>query len=220
MSHPAHSEHSRDAVQSAAFAEPAQTLLACINAYAARQSNPVLALADTANGFVSGRKYPADPLRFGGLPLRAFYHCHAAPGAPAAEHGHFHVFVQGDASAGKWSHLAALSMDRTGQPMSWFAVNRWVTDGTWLPVPVAAQWLQQHDQGGEFDLLETWLFAMLAVYADEIVDLLRRRDRTLTEIKATRSDDDILRDRDVYEFARSPINLLDKLSGVITLSDS
>lgn len=93
-------------------------------------------------------------------------------------------------------------MDRMGQPLCWFAVNRWVTGGAWLPsARLAARLAHVPIAAPRLALVERWLAAMLRLYAPEPCILLARRDRTLTGIKAARSADDVRRDRAVYVVA-------------------
>lgn len=190
-------------------------LLRSTQAMAAAQQNPVLAVLPDQSSLVAERKYPSDRLRFGSGDWRAFYHYHQSPDRPADEHGHFHFFVRvsaGAASESAWSHLVALSMDALGQPTSWFTVNRWVTDGPWLTAERLAPHLDQLPDPGNLTTLEQWLVAMLGIHRDELIQLIGHRDRQLNHINAEIEDKDILENRNVYQLASSPIDLLAKLT--------
>ena len=191
----------------------ADRLVGIIQQMAARQTNPVLeVLGDQIHHLQQEQKYPQPPLDFQQGPWRAFYHCHTVTDSDLNEHGHFHVFVRFQQA---WLHVAALSMDVEGQPQAWLAVNRWVTDGPWLP---AAQ-LIQHLETIEYDfpessLLENWLLNMLQVFAAEINSLLESRDMTLSQFDKHGERSVLLENRDIYTLAIHNINLLSKLNSL------
>ena len=156
-------------------------------------------------------KYPDPAMSFAGRGVRAFYHCHTAATAPANEHGHFHLFLHsgGDhATLANWGHLVGLSMDKLGQPLRWFTVNRWVSGGPWLAAPQLIALLEDLTPASDLLLLEEWLLAMLAFYQTEIMQLLTRRDQTVSQLMATSNMQAILDDRSYYEFSTSAIDLL------------
>ncbi len=188
-----------------------------LRAMAVRRSNPVLELLARAGGLRQYQKLPPEPLRFGGDLWRAYYHCHPVPdGTPGHEHGHFHLFV---ACEGGWTHLAALSMDREGQPLRWLMVNRWVTGSHWLAADALA---------GRFDavvqdtlsslrtsLVERWLLGMAALYHDELVRLMRRRDAALARHGRNRAMEAVLADRGIYTLAQAPVRLGARLEAML-----
>ena len=189
-------------------------LLRSTQAMAAANQNPVLAVLPDDGSLVVEQKYPSDRLRFCNGDWRGFYHYHQAPGRPEGEHGHFHFFVRtGDTATAEstWSHLAALSMDGFGQPMRWFTVNRWVTDGPWLTAEQLIPLLDRLPDPDDLSTLEQWLVAMLGLYQESLAELLRVRDRQLSHINAVKDDKNILENRDVYQLSSSPIDLLARL---------
>jgi hypothetical protein len=208
----------------AAGSGPAALLIAAIEDFAAARSNPVLAVLDGAEQVEEGRKYPATALEFAGDRLRAYYHCHPAANRFAGEHGHFHIFGADPGAAreeDRWVHLAGLSMDGMGQPLAWFAVNRWVTGGGWLAAAQTASLLDGVEPAAGMTPTERWICGMLGVYGAELGDLLLLRDRRLMEIKAQSPDADILNDRSIYALAEQTVKLFDKLQAVIAaMSDS
>jgi hypothetical protein len=208
---------------SAAGSDYAPLLIAAIEAFAEARSNPVLAVLGGAVSVEEGRKYPATPLGFGGDRLRAYYHCHPAANRFAGEHGHFHIFVADIGAAqqaDRWVHLAGLSMDGMGQPLAWFAVNRWVTGGGWLPAARTVSLLDGVEPATEMALAEDWLWGMLGLYRDELAALLARRDRRLIEIKAQSPAADILDDRNIYALVDQPVDLFEKLRSAIASEGS
>ena len=108
---------------------------------------------------------------------RAYFHLHRHPGDPAGEWGHFHLFVE---DAQGYSHLAALVLDARGWPLRWVATSTWVTGGQWRTAqqlaPLLASFsLQGH---GRLASVARWLSAMVALFQPQLLQLLRRRDRT------------------------------------------
>lgn len=177
---------------------------------AAQQTNPVLeVLGEQVDQLRQEVKYPAEPLDFQQGSWRAFYHCHAVPDNGLEEHGHFHLFIQHQEH---WVHLAALSMDKQGQPQAWIAVNRWVTDGPWLAEPELRHALQNAEYAfKELSLLESWLLAMVQVFRLEIMQLLVERDEMLRQINKKNDESVLLDDREIYTLATHNIDLLSKL---------
>jgi hypothetical protein len=211
--------------RTSALTEAALALFGCLEELGARRTNPVLEVLRGADAVHAHRRYPEGYLRFGGAPLAAYYHCHDAPGRPAAEHGHFHVFVRparATEALASWAHVAALSMDRMGQPLRWFAVNQWVTGSAWLPGARLAARLAHVPPAAapRLALVERWLAAMLRLYTPELRTLLAQRDRALTGAKAARPADDILQDRALYVLATLPVDLPGKLGELLAAADA
>lgn len=193
----------------------AAVLCECIRSLASRNTNPVLELLESTGHFRENQKLPAGLLSFGGNGWRAYYHCHRACHRAAGEHGHFHVFtrvpqVQVDA-AESWTHVISLAMDVEGQPVRWFAVNRWVTDSLWLDAGVMGALLDDLPPVSGLNLVERWLLTMLETYHDEIVSLLQARDRRVQALAVDRRRADALEDRRFECLAEQPIDLLAKL---------
>ena len=109
-----------------------------------------------------------------------------------------------------WTHLAGLSMDRFGQPLRWFTVNRWVSGGPWWSATELVALMEQNMTTEGLLLVESWLLAMVAVYQPELVQLLNERDQTLTRLMADANDQVVLEDRRYYELSACAIDLLKK----------
>lgn len=189
---------------------PALVLYECLLEFGSQESNPVLQVL-AGEPPIGMHKYPpGDHLTFGTAAWRAFYHSHPTPDYPANEHGHFHLFapISHPDNNKAWTHVVALSMDNMGQPIRWFTVNRWVTDGSWRDANELASLVCAQQVVDSDPLLARWLAAMVAVYSAEIEGLLFERDRQLTGIIDSQSGADILENRDIYLLAETPINLL------------
>ena len=186
-----------------------QHLFALLQQMAAQQTNAVLlTLADVAV-FESERRYPDAGLMFGNNRWRAYYHCHEGVAKQVNEHGHFHIFT--DVGEQQWAHAAALAIDMSGQALRWFAVNRWVTDGTWLKPGQFISTLQKTDDSESDALPGRWLLAMLQLYQAELTDLLQQRDEQIREYALHQEASTVLENRDIYLLATCRIDLQAKL---------
>ena len=116
-----------------------------------------------------------------------FYHCHAAdpeaadPSAPAGEHGHFHCFVRPHGAGGPIHHLAAVGVDAHGRILRLFTVNQWVVGDDWLAAEGTIALLPRFDveMPRPSYLVNRWLTAVFVANEDEIVELIRERDRAI-----------------------------------------
>lgn len=183
--------------------------------YGERHRNPVMDILPGDEPFHMNRKYPEERLKFGHDQWRAYYHSHDVPGAGGndKEHGHFHIFRRVDDSGdinSDWSHVVALGMDRSGQPLRWFTVNNWVTGDRWLPASeLQSRITPQYDAE---PLINRWLSTLLGFYQPVITGLLAERDRVLAKHRGRRSGIDVLSDREIYFLSEMPVNLLSDIS--------
>ncbi|MBI3533584.1 MAG: hypothetical protein HY068_14145 [Burkholderiales bacterium] len=82
---------------------------------------------------------------------------------------------------GRLSHLAGLSLDARGLPLTWFATNQWVTGERWM----AAESLVRGLPGIELRLrgplagAALWLADMVRFYAEPLRQMLLQRDAAL-----------------------------------------
>lgn len=192
---------------------PAAQVLECIQQMGERHSNPVLELLQDVADFVQGGKYPQPALVFGDAGWRSYYHSHSMPDADAGEHGHFHLFTRNGRG---WMHLAALAMDRDGQPLRWFITNRWVTGSDWGERGNLVSAIDALVPANEPDLLRQWLTGLLKLYKSELDGLLDTRDSRIAELLPGRSQDDVFGDRTLYELACRPVDLAAKLTSQLT----
>lgn len=193
--------------------EPHAWLFDCIQRLATHASNPVLEVLRDVAVVEQEHKYPEHGLAFAGNGVRAFYHCHDAVSRLAEEHGHFHLFLHCGGEREplqNWTHLAGLSIDRLGQPLRWFTVNRWVSGGPWRGAPELATFMEQNMTREGLLPVEEWLLAMMSMYKPELVSLLNARDQILTQLKTGSDEQAVLEDRRYYEFSSCAIDLLTK----------
>lgn len=141
--------------------------------------------------------YPDNDARDARTRSRWYYHVHAPGDRDPAEHGHFHLFLHrtqlddpaacicapaaGEDAPAHVTHLAGLSINHSGLPIAWFATNRWVTDEFLYPAATMAAHLDRYDvdQTEEDPLVNRLLTAMVALYRNELAELLHTRDRAM-----------------------------------------
>lgn len=97
----------------------------------------------------------------------------------AREHGHIHLFRRD--VAGRLSHLAGLSLDARGLPLTWFATNQWVTGERWISARQLVRGLGDIELRlrGPLAGVALWLADMVRVYATSLSDMLHVRDEKL-----------------------------------------
>jgi hypothetical protein len=185
-------------------------LLWLLQQMAENNTNAVLMLLADVGQLETERHYPAAGLLFGSGRWRAYYHCHEAEAMHADEHGHFHLFTATDTQAGDqaWAHVAGLSIDSEGQPLQWFAVNRWVTDGPWLAAETFHEQLNYiSPDDAEQDLVAGWLAVLLQLYREPLYELLCARDRRIAQLSKAGSSAETLENRALYSLAVQAVDV-------------
>lgn len=181
-------------------------LLDLLQEMAVQKTSAALELLADVDHPEPGHPYPETGLLFANRRWRAFYHCHETNPAHAGEHGHFHIFT--DTGNRAWAHVAGLSIDAEGQPLQWFAVNRWVTDGPWLERDRFLSQLKiAATDTGKDSLTGRWLLALLQLYRDALSTLLTRRDVQIQRRLQGRSKTEALEDHAIYTLATQAIEL-------------
>lgn len=203
------------------FQNAAETLAACLLAFAEAETNPVFEIIDKNSPMQDNKKYPAGSLYFNQLGWRAYYHCHPASRSGnhrfTGEHGHFHIFVRIHEHPEEWSHLAALAIDNMGQPLGWFTVNHWVTAETWLSAEDLLPFLNHIPYGqlnlknskeNAYNLVEIWLLSLLSLSKEKIILLLKERDKLIDK---KHPEPDNKKDKNIYLLSEVPISIMELL---------
>lgn len=122
-----------------------------------------------------------------------YYHCHPAQEG-VEEHGHFHCFLRPAGPEGPIHHLAAVGVDASGRVTRLFTVNQWVVGDDWADAETTIPLLSRFDMQMPTPsyLVNRWLTAIFIAYESEIAELIRQRDRVLSE-----HDEEIRRDRSI-----------------------
>lgn len=149
--------------------------------------------------------------------LHYYYHAHASPGAIPGEHGHFHLFAQlGNDAAGvaQYTHLVAIGVDARGMPCRLFTTNRWVTGETWLPAGRVLTLAEQiaAAPAAANDPVARWLHAQLGVFAPQIGQLLRHRDRRMAARRRGGRRPGLLDDRRMQVISQCRVSVATQLA--------
>ncbi len=175
--------------------------------------------------------YPSGDVYDGETHSQYYYHSHRPEGG---EHGHFHTFLRAKGMAkglkpidykgeatipsgtDALAHLVAIAMNKPGQPISLFTVNRWVTDESFYVAQDTIAMLDSFSMDHTFPCLATnqWLTAMVALFRPQIEALLLERDKTLKNWAATHMGLDIYEDRDLEVTSFLPINIADQIAAI------
>jgi len=197
----------------------ARTLLSAIVQLGRKETNPVLMILGGTTPNMEHR-YPPDGMSFAQDCWRAFYHSHETPDKAPNEHGHFHIFARKKKESDEWTHVVGLAVDIVGQPVEWFAANKWVVRGIWHPATYLKRHLPPLDPHEDKNLAAQWLAALLGTYRDEINDLLVARD-SFVETHSEKDDHtDVFEDRSIWKLAKCHIDLQSKLESVLTHHDT
>jgi hypothetical protein len=173
--------------------EAAHTVIETITQMAQEQ-RPLMVRVVPEAGAKFWQHYPDKDARSASTKARWYYHVHAAGSRDADEHGHFHLFLhrtqmaedaevkvmppQGEDAKAHVTHIIGLSIANTGIPRSWFATNRFVTNEFLYSAEDMIEHLDLYnvDDTKEDALVNRFVTAMVALYRDEIAQLLRERD--------------------------------------------
>lgn len=168
--------------------EAAQIVLDVPLNYLNAGSNLAIAALAGAKQFELLQHYPANDVFDPVHNTRFFYHGHNSSSCPEEEHGHFHLFAYFPESpvvdtAASFSHLVGLSLDDRGQPLRWFTTNRWVTSEKWRSADELIAVLPRLKWGarGRLAPVGNWLNAMMMLFQEQIIELLKQRDAVLRD---------------------------------------
>ena len=136
-----------------------------------------------------------------------FYHCHRE-NYETEEHGHFHCFLRYQhiplhvrpTALPDWhknldnpmTHLVAIAMNRYGQPIRLFSVNRWISYEIWYDAKHTSRFIKQFkmtkQDNAYWQVLDRWVEGMLHLFAPQIQWVNDARDRTIAHYKALYPD--------------------------------
>lgn len=206
-------------------ADAAATVIETITRMATEQRPLMLRVLPEGGESKFWKHYPDQDARDAHTRSRWYYHVHAPGSRDAEEHGHFHLFLhrtqirdgiepvalppEGEDAKAHVTHLIGLSIDYRGIPRSWFATNRFVTNEFLYPAEVMIEHLPLYDvdHTKEDDLVNRFVTAMVALYRDEIAELLRQRDVRQAELVEQFGEDAFEKASGVEVLATLPIDL-------------
>lgn len=169
--------------QELSLTQAAEVAVAVPLRYSAAGRSLAWAALAGARQFESLQHYPRRDVVDRSRRTRFYYHAHGADRWEQPEHGHFHLFVDGD-GPGQHTHLAALSLDAQGLPLRWFATNGWVTGEPCRPAAHAIGLLRSFvvQTSGPLAPVARWLSAMVTLFRSELEPMLEARDEALRHL--------------------------------------
>lgn len=164
-----------------------------------------------------------------------YYHCHRE-NMHTEEHGHFHCFTRykaipkriKPAALPDWdkyidrpmTHLVAIAMNRLGQPIRLFTVNRWVTEETWYDAKHIDYFTKKFALDIEGDdywkLLDQWIEGMMHVFAPQIIWLQHQRDAAIAKFQKKNPGKNVFTDKSIEELSQIKISLQKQIEWLAT----
>lgn len=163
-----------------------------------------------------------------------FYHCHRE-NLESEEHGHFHCFMRykhipkrikptpladlKEYLDNPMTHIIAIAMDRYGQPIRLFTVNRWVTFEIWYDAMHVSTFLKRYKMTLEdspyWQILDRWVAGMLQLFSPQIIWLHHKRDAVMKQHQLQRPDSNIYQDHGIEEISEISIDLKNQIQWII-----
>ncbi|MEM6477225.1 MAG: hypothetical protein AAF687_13790 [Pseudomonadota bacterium] len=211
--------------------QAAETVIETITAMAQEQ-RPLMLRIVPEEGATFWTHYPKGDARDKFCQSRWYYHVHAAGKRDPDEHGHFHLFLhrdqlpeeveptvippKGKKKKADVTHLVALSVNTLGIPRAWFTVNHYVTNEYLYPAELLIEHLPDFnvDHTKQDDLVNRFVTGMVALYRDEIAELLRERDAKQAALVEEMGDDAYKKVSGAEVLSEIPIDLDAKISSL------
>jgi len=216
-----------------AMYEAASEAVQAVAALGERGRNPVTEAIGDAEAVHEWAHFPPGDAIDPDTHSQYYYHAHAAEERHDGEHGHFHTFVRPRAlfpelepapragavqPASSITHLVGLSTDPSGNLMSLFTTNRWVTDEAWYDADAVLRMLTRFDMATDAPsrALNRWVSAVLRTFRPQIEDLIRERDAVVARWQQAHPGQDALEDRALQVVSETPVNFLSQLRAIET----
>ena len=163
-----------------------------------------------------------------------FYHCHRE-NIERDEHGHFHCFMRyhqipkrikpkllpdwKDNLDNPMTHLVSIAMDRFGQPIRLFSVNRWVTSEIVYEAHHTPLFIKRFKMPTSKDpywkILDQWVEAMLHLFLPQITWLNHQRDLAMENHCKSQPDINSYEDRAIEELSEISIDLKNQIQWIL-----
>ncbi len=212
----------------------------------ANGSNPVADIIKTRSEFYEWDHYPDGDVYDWGTHSQYFYHAHAPDDRVdlyGDEHGHFHTFLrprgfppdialepiagdlpcQGDNDA--LTHLVAVSMSMSAEPVRLFTTNRWVTGEYWYRAADVKQVLPRFriDQAYPSLSVNTWLSNLITLFRPTVEALIDARDARIDDVGTTLEQSDVFEYRELEVTSVAPISVdaqIDAVTAALELQEN
>lgn len=163
-----------------------------------------------------------------------FYHCHRE-NLESGEHGHFHCFLRykqipphiKPKALVDWdkyidnpmTHIIAIAMNRFGQPIRLFSVNRWVSSEIWYDAKYASKLTNRFKMTLEMDaywkILDQWVESMIHLFAPQIAWVYTQRDIALTQHQQANPNESVYDNKTIDELSSIEIDLTQQIQWII-----
>lgn len=164
-----------------------------------------------------------------------FYHCHRED-LESNEHGHFHCFLRykhipkqiKPTALSDWdknidnpmTHLIAIAMNRFGQPIRLFTVNRWISYEIWYDAKHISRFIKQFkmtlSDNPYWQILDQWVEGMLHLFSPQIAWLYQARDAAIAQHKIIFPTKNAYEDEQVEEWSEISIDLNQQIQWLLT----
>lgn len=190
---------------------------------------------ETSGAFVANWHYPKGDRIDYASGAQYFYHCHREDMA-MQEHGHFHCFVrkagwpksyrlpqipQRDAYLNNpMSHVIAIGLNRYGQPLRMFTVNRWVSKECWFDAQRLSRLTKRMhfsiEKNPEWQLVDRYVANLIQLFYEQIMWLHERRDEAVAQLAQQYGDEDIYHHKEVEELSSLSISVEEQVRWLLT----
>jgi hypothetical protein len=163
-----------------------------------------------------------------------FYHCHRE-NFETEEHGHFHCFLRyahipqhiRPTPIPDWdkhfdnpmTHIVAIAMNRYGQPIRLFSVNRWISHELWYDAKHTSSFIKHFkmtkNDSAYWQILDRWVEGMLHLFAPQIQWVNNTRDRIISHYKKNHPDSNAYEDHQLDVLSEIPINLTKQIQWIL-----
>ena len=163
-----------------------------------------------------------------------FYHCHRED-LERGEHGHFHCFLRYKQIPAHikptlltdWdkyidnpmTHVVAIAMDRLGQPIRLFSVNRWVSSEIWYDAKQTPKFTKRFKMTLTDDpywmILDQWIESMVHLFAPQIAWVYNQRDIMIKAHQQQNPDESVYDNLDIEELSSIEIDLTKQIQWII-----
>jgi hypothetical protein len=163
-----------------------------------------------------------------------FYHCHRED-LDSGEHGHFHCFLRykqipkhiKPTPLPDWdkyidnpmTHVIAIAMNRFGQPIRLFTVNRWVTSEIWYDAKHTPKFTKRFHMtltdDAYWQILDQWIESMIHLFAPQIAWVYTQRDMIVKEHQQTNSEESVYNNKQIEELSSIEIDLTQQIQWII-----
>jgi hypothetical protein len=163
-----------------------------------------------------------------------FYHCHRE-NFEREEHGHFHTFLRykhipkhiKPAKLPDWdkhidnpmTHLVAIAMNRLGEPIRLFSVNRWISSEIWYDAKHAKTFTNRFKMTLTDDpywqILDQWVEAVIHLFAPQITWVYNARDAAIKAHQQQNPGLNVYEHQGIEELSEININVQEHIQWIL-----